>query len=94
MDHLADSVNVAVETLLGAFQTHLAEVDRISQKAAGLLDPLSVTAVLQFNAFGAQKVAEVFVEFFLIDRLHIGSVCWVTMRQNRPESNYRAPVGL
>jgi hypothetical protein len=55
VNDLADAIEVFVERILRAFKSALAEIDRVGQNFAGLLNALRVTARFQFNAPGFEE---------------------------------------
>src|SRR3954462_8189601 len=70
MNDLADAVEVLVQRILGAFESALAEVDRVGQDFAGFLHALRIAARFQLNAFAFEERVKVFVNFVFINWFH------------------------
>jgi len=70
VNNLAHLVQSLVYTRFGAFETFLAQVDGIGEEAAAFLDTFGVTAVFQLDAAVFEELADIVVDFVLLDRFH------------------------
>jgi len=70
MYHLSDLFEALVNPGFGALDARLAEVDSVGQERATGMDALGIAAFFQFDAFGFEKLAEIFVKFVFFDRFH------------------------
>src|SRR5438046_1314867 len=59
VDHLAHLLELGIYAGFDAFDALLAQIDRIGQQTAALLDSLSVSAFFHLNALGFEELAEV-----------------------------------
>ncbi len=70
MDHLSHPGEVLVDLDFGLSDSLLAQVNRIRQEPAALLDSLRIAAFLEFDSFGFEKLAYVIEEFVFYDWFH------------------------
>jgi len=63
MNDLAHLLQFLIDPVFGFFKSLLAEVDRVREQRAALLDALSVATLREFDASVFQKTGEILVKF-------------------------------
>ena len=70
VNDLPGTIQVLPNFARGAFDRLLAQVDGICEELAALLDGPGICALLQFDSFSFQELAEMGVQLALIDFIH------------------------